>query len=242
MSLQDILLASGIGVSILKQVDYRREVPGGFYLLDVPVGESEEVWNKLRDLAPSTGHWPVVGWNRFGHLPEGQDTSGTPWTVINEGVQFDAKQWFASDKTSFSRRDFSQTSYDAHPGTGFQLHLHRRQFRGTSAGYVPITLVPTDIPWQVPAYLDISGNDPPASVHVAVMKYWHVEWGAELFGAVPGEIEMLIKRPPSTVNEALGLAREQYVYCPDLVQQNTRTIEGLASHLLNSKVWWFWWD
>ena len=55
-------------------------------------------------------------------------------------------------------------------------------------------------------------------------------------------IECTVKTPPSSKQAALALAREQFVYCSDIVHQGVRSIEALAATLLNSKTWYFWWD
>ncbi|WP_414650247.1 DUF4253 domain-containing protein, partial [Duganella sp.] len=34
----------------------------------------------------------------------------------------------------------------------------------------------------------------------------------------------------------------QYLYCADIVDQGTESIEALAATLLNARVWYFWWD
>ena len=47
---------------------------------------------------------------------------------------------------------------------------------------------------------------------------------------------------PATKEEALALAWEQFVYCPDIVTQGTETVEVLAAALLNGPVWLFLWD
>jgi hypothetical protein len=38
------------------------------------------------------------------------------------------------------------------------------------------------------------------------------------------------------------LARDQYLYCEDNVEQWTRTLEALAARLLRGEAWYFWWD
>ena len=40
----------------------------------------------------------------------------------------------------------------------------------------------------------------------------------------------------------MALAREQFVYCPDIVYQGTGTLAGLAAALLEGTTWYFWWD
>jgi len=48
-------------------------------------------------------------------------------------------------------------------------------------------------------------------------------------------------RPP-TREAALELAREQYVYCSDIVDQGVQTLSALAAVLMQSAWWYFWWD
>ena len=55
-------------------------------------------------------------------------------------------------------------------------------------------------------------------------------------------IEMSVAHPPRTRESALIVAREQYVYCSDIVDQGVGTISNLAATLLNGRIWYFWWD
>ncbi|GHO82332.1 hypothetical protein KSZ_03380 [Dictyobacter formicarum] len=75
------------------------------------------------------------------------------------------------------------------------------------------------------------------------MKYWNERWGAELVAMAPSTVEMRVLRPPTTWEEAFLLAKEQYIYAPDVVDQwlggNFAT---LVKTLLNGRVWLFWWD
>jgi Domain of unknown function (DUF4253) len=47
---------------------------------------------------------------------------------------------------------------------------------------------------------------------------------------------------PKTREEALALARDQYVYCADNIDQGVRTYSALAAALMESDWWYFWWD
>jgi hypothetical protein len=38
------------------------------------------------------------------------------------------------------------------------------------------------------------------------------------------------------------LAREQYLYCGDIVDQGTGTLSRLATALMADDWWYFWWD
>jgi hypothetical protein len=55
-------------------------------------------------------------------------------------------------------------------------------------------------------------------------------------------LELSVARPPSTDQAALALAREQFRYAPDIVQQGVGDVETLAASLKNGHVWYFWWD
>lgn len=40
----------------------------------------------------------------------------------------------------------------------------------------------------------------------------------------------------------VDVAKEQYGFCNDTVDQGTGTIKSLAETLVDSKIWYFWWD
>lgn len=67
-------------------------------------------------------------------------------------------------------------------------------------------------------------------------------YGAEIIGVLPDLMEMCVSRPPTTRDAALTRAKEQYIYCPDVVDQGTQTLQRLAAGLLNGTAWYFWWD
>jgi hypothetical protein len=51
-----------------------------------------------------------------------------------------------------------------------------------------------------------------------------------------------VNRRPETRGAALDLAREQYLYCSDIVDQGVQTFSALAAVLMQSDWWYFWWD
>ena len=79
-------------------------------------------------------------------------------------------------------------------------------------------------------------------MHVAVHRKWREEYGAQIVGISGDTINMRVSRRPATREEALALAREQFLYCSDLVLQGTETLEVLAASLMESDWWYFWWD
>lgn len=107
-----------------------------------------------------------------------------------------------------------------------------------------IVLIPTQHGWQVPCYLKLGGWNacPFADLQSAVLRDWEQRYGAQLIVVGPDTLELTVERPPTTREEALKLAEEQYYFCSDIVDQGVGTIENLAAALLNGKTWFFWWD
>jgi hypothetical protein len=109
---------------------------------------------------------------------------------------------------------------------------------------IHVGLFPAENGWEVPAFLMFGGwNECPGpQEHVAVLRSWHARYGAEVVGVTHDIVETWVARPPRTRADALALAREQYLYCPDIVDQGTETLDVLAATLLRGKSWYFWWD
>lgn len=111
-----------------------------------------------------------------------------------------------------------------------------------------IDLFPVRSSWQLPALDDF----PPANnywggsrtVHMAILKKWHTEYGAELAVMSGATHELIVSRPPTTREQALKLAVEHYLYCVDCVHQTglPATIKHRAASILNASCWYFWWD
>lgn len=110
-----------------------------------------------------------------------------------------------------------------------------------------IAKVPTPNSYAALAHIGFGGwNDCPYDAeHVAVLRYWHERYGADLF-AMGGDItECVVERPPTTREEALNLAREQLLYAPGALGEFSgggSSVPELAAALLNSRHWLFWWD
>jgi Domain of unknown function (DUF4253) len=90
---------------------------------------------------------------------------------------------------------------------------------------VYIGLAPTDDWTTIPAYLRWGGwNDcPAAEYHVAAMRTWRDRYGLELIGMSFDTINLRVAAKPKTREEALALARDQYIYCADIIDQGVQT-------------------
>lgn len=132
---------------------------------------------------------------------------------------------------------------EAPPGR-FGLTAHLDPVTRTPHETVIIGLLPVDVSWKVPAHIKNGGwNECPGpEEHVAVFRSWHERYGAEVACFTNDVVEFLVPRPPRTREDAMALAREQFVYCPDIVLQGVESLEVLAATLLDGPTWYFWWD
>lgn len=107
-----------------------------------------------------------------------------------------------------------------------------------------IVVVPTGDWTTIPAYLRWGGwnANPFPEYHIAALRSWRDRYGAELVGLGFDTMNIRVARKPDTRDEALALAREQYAYCGDLVDQGFGTLSRLAASLKSNSWWWFWWD
>lgn len=131
---------------------------------------------------------------------------------------------------------------DPPPSTG--LTVATDILTGKPLANVHIALVPTDDWTTVPAYLRWGGwNDcPPPEVHVAALRAWHARYDLQLVGLNLDTMNLRAAKRPTTREEALALAHEQYAYCTDIVEQGTGTYSVLAAALMSDDWWFFWWD
>lgn len=124
------------------------------------------------------------------------------------------------------------------------LSVAKDTLSGKPAAKVYIGLAPTDDWTTIPAYLRWGGwNDcPAAEYHVAAMRTWRDRYGAELIGMSSDTLDIRVATKPKTRQEALALARDQYVYCTDIIDQGLQTYSALAASLMANDWWFFWWD
>jgi hypothetical protein len=83
---------------------------------------------------------------------------------------------------------------------------------------------------------------PPPEYHVAALRSWHNAFGADLVGINRHTMNLRAAGRPTTREAAAKLARQQYAYCPDIVDQGVGTVSALAATLMTSEWWYLWWD
>lgn len=107
-----------------------------------------------------------------------------------------------------------------------------------------IAILPAQEAWQAACFLDIGGwNAMPGDCeHAALWRLWEARYGARVAHIGHDTIEFTVDRPPRTREDALALARQQFVYCDDIVHQGIGSVEALAATILDGHAWFFWWD
>jgi hypothetical protein len=109
---------------------------------------------------------------------------------------------------------------------------------------VYLTVIPTDDWTTIPAHLrwgDWNAN-PASEWHVAALRSWRSRYDIELVGLSFDTMNLRVRSNPKSRDEAISLAREQYAYCSDIVDQGVGTISQLAKDLMANDWWFFWWD
>ncbi|MBQ9901249.1 MAG: DUF4253 domain-containing protein [Clostridia bacterium] len=106
--------------------------------------------------------------------------------------------------------------------------------------------IPAAEPWQVAAWLPMGGwNECPAPEELLAMaKRWYDKYRAVICCVTSDELEFRVSDLPTDMEEAYALAKEQYYFCQDRVEQyaDEYNLRTLADNLTKSPFWYFWWD
>lgn len=216
----------------------------------VPGAAAFDAWRRLADACRGHGWWPVI-------LGSPEDAAQWPPQSPADRAAAVADAIAAADDVdlaSFMLRgeaqddDFDGSEVDegdwpddvSPPTVPSAVADHK----GRPRKAVTIALFRVDQPWAALAQLGYGGwNDcPETAAQVARHRDWQARFGAEVCVATPDTIECVLARPPATRDAASALAREQYFYCYDIVEQGTGSLAVLAAGLLDAPIWFFWWD
>lgn len=208
-----------------------------------------EELNRLRDEYKQSGLYPILFGDAedFGRALETRPSTEEALAMIKESLQIKPAKWLA-DKTD-EQADFLQEDDGEWPELsagddemGIITHLDILTRKPKKE--VLIGLLEIDAPWKAFAHVGWGGwNDCPfPAEHCALHRYWQEQWGAEVVSMTMDVVQCVVARPPQDRDAALALAREQYVYCYDIVEQGTQSIAALAAGLVGSHHWYFWWD
>ncbi len=111
---------------------------------------------------------------------------------------------------------------------------------------VILAKIPTIKPWEVFAWVPMGdwNECPPTEYIIAIMKHWYESYGFTPVVITHEMIEGRADKKPQTKEEAVAIGTEHYAFCPDLIEQccQDATIGQWADTLLQSYIWFFWWD
>lgn len=225
------------------------------YVLTAEGSKAVELWRALRAQVEKTGRWPVILGGTEGSDSVLDSISASPGAsvanTLSKAEKIDAPGWFTARRKQ-QAADIGQDPLEhletgKWPAKGDALKrftIPTDILSGKPLPSVKIALAPTKISWEAPAWLNFGGwNEcPMPEVQVAVLKYWHEKYGAEVVGISHDVMELQVARRPANREAALQLAREQCLFCEDIVTQGVGSIEALAVGLLEGDLWYFWWD
>ncbi len=216
------------------------------YRLAVDGETAPSVYRKLRHAFRETGYWPLIlgGDDDIIYYTQDafRDDQRSVEAELERARNLDLDEWI--DSTIIEEDDVrGEPDEEFIEGPeGFTVHADLLTREPWPRVY--IGLFPVSDPCELPAFLMFGGwNEcPPPHVHCALFKRWAERHGAEPVGITGDTVEMIVEKKPVTEEEALALAREQYAYCPDLVEQGLGNLETLAVTLEKNPLWSFWWD
>ncbi|MBS2003569.1 MAG: DUF4253 domain-containing protein [Candidatus Obscuribacterales bacterium] len=257
LNLIEQLNAAGIDTSTFQRVTIeggvdedeesnRPDPTDSFYMIDVRADRSFEAWKIARSLVEKTGYYPVITeeYDQLFEYMEFEDEYDSAAT-IKAALSADVAKFFKeradefADNMNEDRIGTWELAQEETASEDFYLAS-----RSGADSILQLVFCPTKISWQVCAVLCWGNSNDgiaPAN-HSAVHKYWGTEYDAELVCITIDLMEFLVKKPPTTKEAAMKLAHEQFVYCPDIVDQGVQTVANLGKSLINSKKWFFWWD
>jgi hypothetical protein len=227
--------------------------------LDAPAETTLSTVDELARGFVDTGLWPVIVGNDsplldFDELGRFVEDGSATWAapadeILRLATQLDATTIFESrwadslpiddDADDPRASEFLDEAMPGEPVRSIPTRLVRR------TGEAVIGLVPVARSADVPAVLGWGDWNacPPPHEHVVILNYWYERYGAELQAMSHDTLELAVKEPPETFADAISLARQQYAYASDIVDQGDHpTIGHLASALVNCPHWHFWWD
>jgi len=131
---------------------------------------------------------------------------------------------------------------DCQIGESFEVTAAYDAGSGQPWPRVHTAVLPTQNPTEAPAYLRSGGwNDMPESATlVSALRRWRERHGAELISLSYDSMDIRVQRTATSRDEAIELAREHFLFCPDVL--GDVTLHELAAHLIENDWWFFWWD
>ncbi len=216
-----------------------------YELAEVPPDKALRTWAALRQ--EGAGKFlPVIHGNRweFGKMAEAAGLNEDSVDVILERGRSASFSAFMDKVVAMAPEIYADPDLGEWPkeaATPYEVFALTAPAPGKTA---IIGKVPTSQSWELPGFLKFgSWNDCPwPEEHMAAFRHWEELYGAEIVVVTHDTIECRVRNRPKDKDSALALAKEQYIYCPDIVDQGVGSISALAAVLMVSDSWYFWWD
>ncbi len=246
------LASHGIDTSTLTPLDEiisenNKHAP--IYTLSVDLDNAVPLWQQLRVLRDEFGYSPVILGDEKSLVRhrQGRENAESPTTYLEDARKCDTPSWFQEqweglfDDDSFTEDDIrGDWDTEVKPYTKLNLsHLHLNPMPIQYIGFLAAT-----VNADLPAYLPFGGWNacPTPDEHVSIQHYWHTLYQTEIVAMLSDTLVCYVGNPVKEREAALTLARQHMDYCEDRVTQGMGTLDALASALINSSYWTFWWD
>ena len=245
-TLREVATQNDDDLASLPETEVERQFP--VYTLETTPEVALSLWEQLRELTDKTGYYPVILGDRdeVAHIWEHGEFPKLPHEYLEEAQAHDAQRWLDEEwKYNWSEKTGNKIlsrEWDEKAGPWLSLKPKEDIFWFLDPHVQYIGLLATTESWQCPAYLPFGDfNDcRRASFHVCIHRYWQSKYKSEIIVMTHDTIICRVDAPVTTREAALPLAIEQTAYCSDSV--GVITLGQLASGLLNSRYWCFWWD
>lgn len=238
-------------VAFLKNIFGKRS--SGFTLAtrrgDLPIelvdrGQAVQEWKRRVEHFPSTGKWPILlgpedELERLGELEEEPEVVADLPNYnhfladkMAELREFSSAEDLTVDATRLDSGKPGKNGSTIVSGVGNRTHKK-----------VGIAEIPCKQPWEVLKVRPFGGwNGTPTDAELtSVLLHWYEEFGAVPLGLTRDCLELYLKEPVHDPRTAADLAVEMLAICPD-VDQGPESLQNQAQWLLNSSIWFFWWD
>lgn len=249
-ALKEMLKNAGIDVTSFQKLSLASEEEeeessaksGEFFMIATPASSAVNIWEKARKLSDESGYYPIIT-REYEQLFEYMEfNEESPASIIKASQEINTEEWLEEKKADLDMDDDVEGEWEG--PNGVPDGTYYTVSSADHADHLTIIMCPTKTSWQIPAVLRWGGSndgiDP--EYHTAMFKRWHDQYGAEVVCATMDCLELKVAKPPDSEAGAMKLAHEQYIYCPDIVDQGTQTIGKLAGEIVNSHRWFFWWD
>ena len=214
-------------------------------------GEQMRLYLEEYEKGKTAGYTPVIVWidkmlaelveDAFHNIPDVAEYHNSMCALASDGGRTFLHQRFTEQmqclQTDFEFREQLYGEWDDRLSP-----LDR--FDDAKDGYPVLLRVPVTEPWNIFAWVPFGGwNECPADEDMmGVCRYWYEQYHAVPAVLSGDTLQMYCFAPVRDKDTALPLAEEQYGFCNDAVEQGAGTIKRLASRLIGSRVWYFWWD